>query len=54
MTCLCPDLAMTFGGTPAPAAFVAVRNVGKMTPDDTSALSAALCDRLSGALGVAR
>ncbi len=48
MTCLCPDLAMTFGGTPAPAAFVAVRNVGKMTADDTSALSAALCDRLSG------
>jgi phenylpyruvate tautomerase PptA (4-oxalocrotonate tautomerase family) len=54
MTCLCPDLAMTFGGTPAPAAFVAVRNVGTMTPDDTNALSAALCDRLSGALGVAR
>ncbi|HVV16320.1 MAG TPA: phenylpyruvate tautomerase MIF-related protein [Polyangia bacterium] len=54
MTCLCPNLAMTFGGTPAPAAFVAVRNVGQMTPDDTSALSAALCDRLSAGLGVAR
>jgi hypothetical protein len=54
MTCLCADLAMTFGGTPAPAAFVAVKNVGKMTADDTNALSAARCDRLSPALGVAR
>lgn len=54
MTCLCPDLAMTFGGTPAPAAFVAVKNVGKMTAEDTSALSAALCDRLSSGLGVGR
>jgi phenylpyruvate tautomerase len=54
MTCLCPDLAMTFGGDPAPAAFVAVKNVGKMTADDTSGLSAALCDRLSAALGIAR
>jgi len=54
MTCLCPELAMTFGGTPAPAAFVAVKNVGKMTADDTSELSAALCDRLSAGLGVAR
>jgi phenylpyruvate tautomerase len=54
MTCLCPDLAMTFGGTSAPAAFVAVKNVGKMTADDTNALSAALCDRLSAALGVGR
>ncbi|HVT06774.1 MAG TPA: phenylpyruvate tautomerase MIF-related protein [Polyangia bacterium] len=54
MTCLCPDLAMTFGGTPDPAAFVVVRNVGKMTADDTASLSAALCDRLSAGLGVAR
>ena len=54
MTCLVPDLAMTFGGAPAPAAFVAVKNVGKMTSDDTTGLSAALCDRLSSGLGVAR
>ena len=54
MTCLCPELAMTFGGTAAPAAFVVVRNVGKMTADDTSGLSAALCDRVSTGLGVAR
>jgi phenylpyruvate tautomerase len=54
MTCLCPELAMTFGGAPAPAAFVAVKNVGKMSAADTTALSGALCDRLSAGLGVAR
>jgi hypothetical protein len=54
MTCLCPDLAMTFGGDPAPAAFVAVKNIGKMTAEDTGELSAALCDRLSTALKIAR
>jgi len=54
MTCLCPELAMTFGGDPAPAAFVAVKNVGKMSADDTGQLSAALCDRLAAALGIAR
>jgi phenylpyruvate tautomerase len=54
MTCLSPGLAMTFGGTPAPAAFVAVKNIGKMTPDETSALSRDICDRLASALSVAR
>jgi phenylpyruvate tautomerase len=54
MTCLCPDLAMTFGGVPAPAAFVAVKNVGKMSPADTAALSGDICDRLAAALTIAR
>ena len=53
MTCLVPDLAMTFGGTPAPAAFVAVKNIGKMTPSDTAALSGDICEQLAAALGVA-
>ena len=53
MTSLQPGVAMTFGGDPAPAAFVAVKNVGKMTGDDTTTLSRALCDRLAAALGVA-
>ena len=52
MTCLIPRLAMTFGGTTAPAAFVAVKNIGKMTPDVTAALSRALCDRLARVLRV--
>ena len=54
MTCLQPGVAMTFGGAPAPAAFVAVKNVGKMTAEDTETLSSEICERLSGGLGVAR
>ncbi|HSS37339.1 MAG TPA: phenylpyruvate tautomerase MIF-related protein [Polyangia bacterium] len=44
MTCLCPDLAMTFGGTPAPAAFAAVRNVGKMSADELEMVKSGLSD----------
>lgn len=54
MTCLEAGLGMTFGGTPAPAAFVAVKNVGKMKADDTETLSGELCERLATGLGVAR
>jgi phenylpyruvate tautomerase len=53
MTCLAPGLAMTFGGAPAPAAFVAVKNVGKMTAGDTETLSSEICGRLAAGLGVA-
>jgi len=52
MTCLVPGLAMTFAGDRAPAAFVAVKNVGKMTGDDTEALSKEICGRVSRALDV--
>jgi hypothetical protein len=52
MTCLVPGLAMTFGGTPAPTAFVAVKNIGTMKPEDTELLSRELTDRLQKALGV--
>jgi phenylpyruvate tautomerase PptA (4-oxalocrotonate tautomerase family) len=52
MTCLVPNLSMTLGGQSAPCAFVAVRNVGKMTPEQTTALSGEICERLSPALGV--
>ncbi len=54
MTCLQPGLAMTFGGAPTPAAFVAVKNVGKMTATDTETLSGELCERLAAGLQVAR
>ena len=52
MTCLVPGLPMTFGGERAPAAFVAVKNIGKMSGDDTETLSREICARLSRALGV--
>jgi phenylpyruvate tautomerase PptA (4-oxalocrotonate tautomerase family) len=54
MTCLEAGLAMTFGGAPTPAAFVAVKNVGKMTADDTETLSKEICERVAAGLGVAR
>src|SRR5262249_25592594 len=52
MTCLVPGLAMTFAGTPAPTAFVAVKNIGTMKPEDTERLSRELVERLENALGV--
>ena len=52
MTCLVPGLPMTFGGDRAPAAFVAVKNIGNMTGDDTAALSQEICARVSRALDV--
>ncbi|HEY2899448.1 MAG TPA: phenylpyruvate tautomerase MIF-related protein [Polyangia bacterium] len=52
MTCLVPDLSMTFAGQTTPCAFVAIRNVGKMTPAQTEKMSAAICRLLSPALGL--
>jgi len=52
MTCLEPRARMTFGGTPAPACFAEVMNVGTLAPELTRKLSGALGERLSAALGV--
>jgi phenylpyruvate tautomerase PptA (4-oxalocrotonate tautomerase family) len=52
MTCLLPGVSMTFGGTTAPTAFVAVKNVGTMRPAETEGLSREICDRLAKALSV--
>jgi phenylpyruvate tautomerase PptA (4-oxalocrotonate tautomerase family) len=52
MTCLMPQTRMTFGGTDAPACYVEIKNLGKLSADTTQAISAELCDRLSTALGV--
>src|SRR6187551_2988151 len=54
MTCLVPGLQMTFGdeAADAPAALVAVKNVGTMNPDLTERLSRQICERVSKALGV--
>jgi len=52
MTCLVPGLPMTFGGTGAPAALVAVKNVGTMTGEQTNALSRDICERVSKALDI--
>jgi phenylpyruvate tautomerase PptA (4-oxalocrotonate tautomerase family) len=52
MTCFVPGLQMTFGGDPAPAAFVAVKNVGTMTADLAEKLSRQICERVSKTLDV--
>ena len=52
MTCFVPGLQMTFGGDRAPAAFVAVKNVGKMSGDLTEKLAREICERVSKALAV--
>jgi phenylpyruvate tautomerase PptA (4-oxalocrotonate tautomerase family) len=52
MTCLLPDLAMTFAGDDRASCFAAVKNVGQLTPEATTAISADLCRRLSLGLGV--
>ena len=52
MTGLQAGLTMTFGGSAAPAAYVEVKNVGKMSPDDTAALSGDICERLASGLGL--
>jgi phenylpyruvate tautomerase len=54
MTGLQAGLTMTFGGSSAPSAYVEVKNVGKMSPDDTTTLSAEICERLAAALGLSR
>ncbi len=52
MTCLIPDVAMTFAGENSPACFAAVKNVGEMSSESTATLSSDLCRRLSVGLGV--
>lgn len=52
MTCLVPQTKMTFGGSEAPACYVEVKSIGRITPETTRALSADLCKRLAEALGV--
>jgi phenylpyruvate tautomerase PptA (4-oxalocrotonate tautomerase family) len=52
MTCLVPDLAMTFAGESAPACFAVVKNVGELPPDRATRLSEALTKELAEGLGV--
>jgi phenylpyruvate tautomerase PptA (4-oxalocrotonate tautomerase family) len=52
MTCFVTHLSMTLGGESTPCCFVAVRNVGTMTPEQTTNLSSDICQRVSAALAV--
>jgi len=52
MTCLVPQARMTFGGTSEPACYVEVKSIGRMEPERTTKMSAALSTLLSEALGL--
>jgi phenylpyruvate tautomerase len=52
MTALDAPARMTFSGEEGPAAYIEVKNIGKMTPELTSRLSAEITKRTSQALGV--
>jgi len=52
MTCLAPRARMTFGGTNEPACYVEVKSIGRMDPERTKKMSAALCRVLSEGLAV--
>ena len=53
MTALAPRAEMTFGGTPEPACYVEVKNIGTLEPAQSEALSSMLCARLANGLGIA-
>lgn len=52
MTSLGPRVEMTFGGTTEPAAYIEVKNVGNMTPEDARRITADVTREVSLALGV--
>jgi phenylpyruvate tautomerase PptA (4-oxalocrotonate tautomerase family) len=47
------DAELLFGGTPEPACFAALKNIGTFTPSQTERLSALLTQHLSSALSIA-
>jgi phenylpyruvate tautomerase len=54
MTCWTPEPRMTFGGTSEPTAYLEVKNIGQLRPEQTDAISADFCALISETLGVAK
>lgn len=52
MTLFEPNIAMTFGGTTAPACYVEIKSVGTMSPAQTQAMSQDFCQTISAAIAV--
>lgn len=52
MTAFEPNLAMTFGGTFEPVCFIEIKNIGKMTANQTKAMSQDFCQKINQFLGV--
>lgn len=52
MTAYEPEIAMTFGGTSAPACYVEIKSIGKMSPQQTKAMSQDFCQEIESQLGI--
>lgn len=52
MTAFESDAQMTFGGTFDPVCYVEVKNIGKMTPEQTKSISKDFCQEIKDKLGV--
>ena len=52
MTAFESDVQMTFGGTFDPVCYVEVKNIGKMTPEQTKSISKDFCQEIKDKLGV--
>ena len=52
MTVLEPTTTMTFGGTPEPASYMEIKNIGTMTNEQTHKISEAACKLAHEHLGV--
>lgn len=52
MTAFEPDVQMTFGGTFDPVCYVEIKNIGKMTPEQTKSMSKDFCQEIKDKLGV--
>ncbi|MEG3436235.1 phenylpyruvate tautomerase MIF-related protein [Pannus brasiliensis CCIBt3594] len=52
MTALESDARMTFGGTFDPVCYIEVKNIGRMTPEQTQIMSNDFCQEIQSRLGV--
>jgi hypothetical protein len=52
MVSFTPRPQMLFGGSPAPACYAELKNVGTLDPARVEAISAILCREIGGGLGV--
>lgn len=52
MTSFEPEVKMTFGGTFEPVCYIEIKNVGRMSPDVTKAMSQDFCQTIQEHLSV--
>ncbi len=52
MTAFQPEIPMTFSGTTEPVCYIEIKNVGKISPDNTQSMSQDFCQEIENHLGV--